>query len=178
MFAISPSTRVQAPQRSSTIAFNKKGNKKTKVVLTANVPKIGQQGELLSVQNGFVTNYLVPQGLARIATKEILAEVQAKIEEEARQKAEIKNKAKAMATALQTIGVVKVANKVGANDQIFGSVKPSDITDFIERQTGQKLDASKLELPEIKTLGTYDAAIKLHPEVVGTFKVQVTKAPN
>lgn len=67
---------------------------------------------------------------------------------------------------------------MGSNDQIFGSVKPSDITDFIERQTGQKLDPSKLDLPEIKTLGTYDASIKLHPEVTGTFKVQVTKAPN
>lgn len=43
------------------------------VVLTSNVPKLGQQGELLSLQNGFVTNYLVPQGLARVATKEILA---------------------------------------------------------------------------------------------------------
>lgn len=43
------------------------------VVLTSTVPKLGQQGELISVQNGFVTNYLVPQGLARVATKEILA---------------------------------------------------------------------------------------------------------
>lgn len=66
--------------------------------------------------------------------------------------------------------------QVGTNDQIFGSVQPSEITEFIERQTGQKLDASKMELPEIKTLGTYDASIKLHPEVIGTFKVQVTKA--
>lgn len=65
---------------------------------------------------------------------------------------------------------------MGANDQIFGSVQASEITSFIEKQTGQKLDASKLELPEIKTLGSYDASIKLHPEVVGTFKVQVTKA--
>lgn len=43
------------------------------VVLTSTVPKLGQQGELISVQNGFVTNYLVPQGLAKVATKEILA---------------------------------------------------------------------------------------------------------
>lgn len=176
MFSIAPSTRVAAPQRTSTIAFNKKGNKKTQVVLTTAVPKLGQQGDLVSVQNGFVTNYLVPQGLARVATQEILAEVQAKIEAEAQAKADIKNKAKAMATALQTIGVIKVAKKVGTNDQIFGSVQGSEITDFIERQTGQKLDASKISLPEIKTLGTYDASIKLHPEVVGTFKVQVTKA--
>lgn len=43
------------------------------MVLTSTVPKLGQQGDLLSVQNGFVTNYLVPQGLAKVATKEILA---------------------------------------------------------------------------------------------------------
>ena len=68
--------------------------------------------------------------------------------------------------------------QVGANDQIFGSVQGSEIVDFIEKQTGQKLDASKMDLPEMKTLGTYECSIKLHPEVTGTFKVQVTKAPN
>jgi large subunit ribosomal protein L9 len=67
---------------------------------------------------------------------------------------------------------------VGENDQIFGSVQAQEITAYIEKQTGRQLEARNVTLPEMKTLGTYDATIKLHPEVTGSFKVQVVKQPN
>lgn len=165
-------------QRASVIAYNKKGNKKSQVVLLSNIPKLGSQGELLSVQQGYMMNYLIPQGLAKKATPEILSEIQAKIEAEEQEKAEVKAKAKAMATALQTLGLIRIAKKVGENDQIFGSVQPQEITAYIEQQTARKLDHRDITLPEMKTLGTYDASIKLHPEVTGFFKVQVTRQAN
>jgi large subunit ribosomal protein L9 len=70
------------------------------------------------------------------------------------------------------------ALQVGENDQIFGSVQASEITQYIEQQTGRKLDARNMTLPEMKTLGTYEASIKLHPDVTGFFKVQVIRQPN
>lgn len=57
-------------------------------------------------------------------------------------------------------------------------MKPTEITKYIESQTGRQLDPNDLVLPDIKTLGTYDGSIRLHPEVIGTFKVQITKQPN
>jgi large subunit ribosomal protein L9 len=67
---------------------------------------------------------------------------------------------------------------VGDNNQIFGSVQPQEITAYIEKQTARKLDHRNITLPEMKTTGTYEASIKLHPEVTGVFKVQVTRQPN
>lgn len=68
--------------------------------------------------------------------------------------------------------------QVGEKDQIFGSVQASEITDYIEQQTSRKLDPRDITLPEIKQIGTYEASIKLHPEVIGTFKIKVEKAKN
>jgi large subunit ribosomal protein L9 len=67
---------------------------------------------------------------------------------------------------------------VGDKGQIFGSVQANEVTDFIERQTGRKLPAKDVTLPEMRELGTYEASVKLHAEVTGFFKVQVTRQPN
>ena len=109
-----------------------------------------------------------------------------------------------MATALQTLGLIRISKKVswhnfvlvsntkimwtfiqyllclqvGEKDQIFGSVQAQEITQYIEQQTSRKLDHRDVTLPEIKSLGTYEASIKLHPEVTGYFKIQVTKQAN
>jgi len=65
--------------------------------------------------------------------------------------------------------------QAGENDTIFGSVQPSELTDAIKMQTSRELDPRNITLPEIKSLGTYEASIKLHPEVTGFFKVKVER---
>lgn len=65
--------------------------------------------------------------------------------------------------------------QVGEKDQIFGSVKAQEVTSYVESQTGRQLNPADISLPEIKTLGAYDGTIKLHPEVIGTFRVQIVK---
>ena len=79
---------------------------------------------------------------------------------------------RSQATALATIGKFVLKKKVGEKDQIFGSVTAQDVVDAIKMQTGRELDRRTLALPEVKSLGTYDASIKLHPEVTGFFKVR------
>lgn len=149
--------------------------KKVQVVLTSQIPNLGNEGELKSVPVGYYRNYLQPQGLAAMATDNILAEIQKQKAIEERARMEEKAKAKAMATALSTIGKFVIKKKVGDGDQIFGSVSAADIVEAIRMQTGRELEKRNVNVPEIKTLGTYDVSVKLHSDVVGSFKVVVQK---
>lgn len=145
------------------------------MVLRENVPSVGQQGQLKAVPIGFYRNYLQPQGLAAIATESVLEQIKRQQEAEERARLEEKAKAQAMATALGTIGKFIIKKKVGEGEQIFGSVTAADLVDAIKMQTGRELDKRDFTVPEIKSLGTFDATVRLHPEVIGSFKVVVQK---
>jgi len=153
----------------------KKVKKTTQVILKQDVVNIGKKGELAKVVNGYWRNYLKPLGYAVPATEGILASIQRGIEAEERTKKESKAKAQAMANALATIGKFSIRKKVGAENAIYGSVTAENVVATIEQQTGRALDKRAVDIPDIKTLGTYDVSIKLHPEVTGSFKVVVVK---
>ena len=80
------------------------------------------------------------------------------------------------ATALKTIGKFVVKKTVGEDGKIFGSVTAAEVADAVEAQTGKALDKKAIDVPEISEIGIYDVTVKLHPEVVGEFKVDVQKA--
>lgn len=165
--------------RTGRLAFSvvaqKKVSKKEQVVLIKDLPNIGQAGELKSVAVGYFRNYLLPQGLASPATSDILADIRAAQEAETRAAQQEKEKAQALATALKTIGKFVIKKKVGENNQIFGSVTVQEVVEAINQQTGRQLDKRNVEVPDIKTTGTFEASVKLHPEVTGFFKVVVQK---
>ncbi|KAK9831994.1 hypothetical protein WJX81_006960 [Elliptochloris bilobata] len=170
-----------APARSRlpfVVEANKRVVKRQKVVLRKDVTGLGKSGELTKVPNGYYRNWLLPQGLAAPATQGILAGIEKDKQDVEKRERERKAKAKAMATALQTIGKFIVKKKVGEQDQIFGSVTTAEIVAAIAQQTGRELDKRDVELPEIKKVGTYDARVRLHPEVVGDFKVVVQREKN
>lgn len=150
--------------------------KKTKqVVLTEQIPGVGNKGNVVKVANGYYRNFLAPLGKAEIATAAVLQEIQDKITAAEDEKKRVQAKAEAMATALATIGKFVLSKKVGAEGQIFGSVTAQEVVDAIAQQTGRDLPKKDVTLPDIKTLGTYDAEIRLHPKVVGRFKIVVKK---
>ncbi|KAI7840886.1 hypothetical protein COHA_005415 [Chlorella ohadii] len=157
------------------VVAQKRVQKKQQVVLTRDVPGLGSEGSLKAVPTGYWRNYLQPQGLAAFADDNILEQIRRQREEEERVKAEEKAKAQAMATALATIGKFVIKKKVGEKEAIFGSVTAAEIVDAIRMQTARELDKRAVTLPEIKALGTYDASVKLHPEVTGFFKIVVQK---
>ena len=149
--------------------------RKVQVVLTKQIPNLGNAGDLKAVPVGHYRNYLQPQGLAMIATESILADIEKKIAADDRAKLEEKAKAQAMATALSTIGKFIIKKKAGEGDVLFGAVTTTEVVAAIEQQTGRALDKREVTLPEIKTLGVYEATVRLHPEVTGAFKVVVQK---
>jgi large subunit ribosomal protein L9 len=153
------------------VQANKRVAKKANVVLTQSVPDVGAAGDLVEVSLGYFRNHLEPMGKAKKATAEILAEVEA----DAAKNAESAG-AKAMATALKTIGKFVVKKTVGEDGKIFGSVTAADVAAAVEMQTGKTLDKKDIDVPDISEVGTYDVTVKLHPEVTGEFKVEVQKA--
>jgi large subunit ribosomal protein L9 len=162
-----------AGQRLSVIAPMTK--KKTDVVLLKDAEQ-GKAGEIKTVAVGYARNFLYPRRIAEPVSEELLQKIadEAKKEEEA--KAALKKKAQGLQQALATIGKFTIKKKVGEEDKIFGSVTKADVVEAIKMQTSQELDKNAITLPDdMSKLGTYDASVQLHPEVVGLFKVVVAK---
>ncbi|KXZ43264.1 hypothetical protein GPECTOR_96g730 [Gonium pectorale] len=168
-----PSSRVAL-----VVEANKKVAKKTKVILVNDIPNVGREGEIRSVPVGYWRNFLLPNGMAKIASEAILNQIRRKKEDEIRKKLEVKAQAQAFANALTTIGKFMIKKKTGDKDQIYGSVQTQEIADAIYQQTGRNVSDCEITVPEIKSAGTYECTIRLHPEVVGTFSVVVQKEKN
>ena len=147
------------------VQANKKVAKKSTVVLVKDQPNLGSAGDVVTVSMGYFRNNLEPFGLAKKATGDVLASVAAE-----------SAGAKAIATALQTIGKFVVKKTVGEDGKIFGSVTTQDVVDAVKQQTSKELDKKTITVPDINEVGTYDVSVKLHPEVTGAFKLEVQKA--
>lgn len=93
------------------------------------------------------------------------SQIRAKKEDEIRKKLEEKAQAQAFANALTTIGKFLLKKKTGEKDQIYGSVQVQEIADAIYQQTGRNVSDCEITVPEIKSVGTYECTIRLHPEV-------------
>jgi large subunit ribosomal protein L9 len=146
-----------------------------KVLLKADVVNLGTGGEVVRVRAGYARNFLLPRGLALPATSGNLSRV-----EELKQAAEQRKKQeRAVAEELKQklAGVsLKIARKVGDEGKMYGSVTSKDIADAAAA-AGVSIDRKRIELTEpIKALGAFEVPVKLHHDVVGTLKVEVTKA--
>lgn len=93
------------------------------------------------------------------------SQIRRKKEGELRNKLEAKAKSQAFANALATIGKFIIKKRAGDKDQIFGSVQVQEVADAILMQTGQDVSKYEITMPDIKSVGTYECTIRLHPEV-------------
>ncbi|KAJ9518475.1 hypothetical protein QJQ45_018472, partial [Haematococcus lacustris] len=174
------------------VSCNRKVQKKTRVVLTKDVPGVGSPGEIMLVPVGYWRNYLQPSRLANIASESLLSGIRKKKEAELRAKLEAgparsslltnppasqseKAKAQGFANALAAIGKFVIKKKTGDKDQIYGSVQTSEIADAIYQQTGRSVADAEFTIPEIKSVGTFECNVRLHPEVTATFSVVIQK---
>jgi large subunit ribosomal protein L9 len=147
--------------------------KRVQVVLTEDIRKLGQNGDLVEVAPGYARNYLIPQGMAVRTTPGVLKQVERRREAERQRQLEIKQEAEAMKTALATIGMFSIQKPVGEHDAIFGTVTAIDVANVIQSMTGKEVDRRNIDLPDINKLGEYQAEIKLHPEVTATVNLRV-----
>jgi large subunit ribosomal protein L9 len=148
-------------------------SKRVQVVLSKTVDKLGRNGDLLEVAPGYARNYLIPQGMAVVATPGLLRQVeQRRAKDQERLLAE-KEAAEARKTALQTVGRFIIQKQVGEAEAIFGTVTTQDVVDAIKAATSQEVDRRGITLPEISKVGFYKAQIKIHPEVTAEVEIQV-----
>lgn len=147
--------------------------KRVQLVLSQDISKLGNQGDLVDVAPGYARNYLIPRGLGYRATPGVLKQVERRREEERQRLAQIKQDAEAMKTAIATIGLFTIKKEVGADDAIFGTVTSDEVAEVIQTMTGKEIDRRDIEVPPINKLGEYTVLVKLHSEVTAELKLRV-----
>ncbi len=145
-----------------------------KVLLYADIDKLGWLGDVVEVKDGYARNYLVPHGLAYPATPANKRRVEAEASSRVLQSAAEQSDAEVLAAKLENIELTFTA-KVGEADKLFGSVTSADIADKLG-ELGYPLDKRAVELEEpIKMIGIYKIPVRLHPEVHAKVRVWVVK---
>ena len=144
-----------------------------KVILAADVEKLGHKGEVVTVADGYARNFLVPKGLAMMASKGGLRQA----EQMRRAREEAQRKAKELAAAkVASLGAspVYISARAGEEGKLFGSVTNSDVARAIVEQLGEELDRRDIRLEEpIRSLGTHQVEVNLHEEVNALITVEV-----
>ena len=150
-----------------------------RVILLADVKKVGKKGETVEVSDGYGANFLIPRKLAKLSTEASQAELaRDNAAEEAHQK-ELKAKAEAVAQSLESIEV-KFTTKVGKDGRMFGTVSPKEIVEGLEKQWGITVDKRKfIDKYPVNALGYTRLKIELYKGsegvVVGTISVHVVE---
>ena len=144
------------------------------VLLVKDMARLGREGDLVNVADGYARNYLIPRGWA-VAASDKTAKLQEKIRaERLTREASERQEFEELAEKLSNVSVT-TAVKVGEDEQLFGSVTAHEIAALLEEE-GFEVDRKKIVLENpIKALGVYAIEIRLHPEVTATIKLWVVK---
>lgn len=144
------------------------------VILKQDVDHLGYKNDLVSVKPGYARNFLVPKGMAVIATASAKKVREEDVRQRAHREAKLIEEATALLKKIQD-AEIKVGAKAGEKDKIFGSVNSIQVADAIKAATGSEVDRKKVGLKEstVKKLGKYNATIRLHKEVEGEFEFEV-----
>jgi large subunit ribosomal protein L9 len=143
-----------------------------KVILTADVEKLGKSGEMKEVAEGYARNFLLPRKMAVPATggayRAWQHDIASREDKRKREREEAEIAAQRIGSTTLTLG-----GKVGEGGMLFGSITAMDIADALERR-GISIDKNKVDLEEpLKMLGTYKVAIKVYPGLTPEVTVDV-----
>ena len=147
-----------------------------KLILTQEVAGLGGPGDIVEVRDGYGRNYLLPKRLAMPASPGAVKQVA--LIKRAREVREIRDldQARALRDQLEALPVTLPA-RAGSGGRLFGSVTPDDIAAAVHAAGGPKLDKRRIEISgPIKTIGSHQVTVRLHPEVSATVSVEVVPA--
>jgi len=144
-----------------------------KVILSDDVDKLGRKGDVVTVADGYGRNFLIPKGLAMVASRGSLK--QAALMQKARaEKDERDKKIAAAKVASLAATPVYISARAGEEGRLFGSVTKSDVARAIEDQLEEKIDRHNIRLDDpIRSLGTHQVEVHLHAEVNALVTVEV-----
>jgi large subunit ribosomal protein L9 len=144
------------------------------VILCQDIAALGKTGEIVKVKDGHARNYLIPRQLALAATKDNKKKIEAV---KAKQTAAYEEKKSVAMAEAEKLSKVSCTLSVEVNDQekLYGAVSESEILRALE-QEGYKFERKDLVLEKpVEELGIFEVGVKLHPEVIGKFRLWVTK---
>jgi large subunit ribosomal protein L9 len=147
--------------------------KPMKLILTQEVTGLGAPGDVVEVKAGYGRNYLVPRRLAMPWTRG--SEQQIEMIKRARSAREIRSLDDAKQAASRLSGLrVRLQKRAGSGGRLFGSISTADIAAAVKTAGGPELDRRKIEVTNpIKTIGSHQVAVRLHPEVSASVEIEV-----
>jgi len=147
-----------------------------KIILMSDVAKLGKAGDVMDVADGYARNFLVPRGVAAIASKGALALVEQQRRAKSRREAEARADAEQLAKKLEGF-VLTVPAKAGGNGRLFGTITNAQVAEAVRAALDVEVDRHKIDVPDnIKSLGTYQIEIKLAKNITAKSSVKVVAA--
>lgn len=145
-----------------------------RVILREDLENLGKAGEVVTVRDGYGRNYLLPRGLALLATERDVARLEHEKRVASARAAKLARDLQSQVDRLSQVSV-SIARAVGEGDKLYGSVTSRDIAEALQEQ-GHAVDSKRIQLDEpIKTLGMTEVPIKLGRDAVAKIKVWVVK---
>ena len=145
------------------------------VILLENIKNLGNIGDVVNVKRGHGRNFLIKYGKALKASKENIALVNKKKSVLNEKNITLKKNAKKIYGIINKKNY-KFAKQTKDNDELYGSIKPKDISKIIEETDKIEIKPSQIDLSsEINKIGTYNSKINLHAEIIATIHIEVVK---
>ena len=143
------------------------------IILLENIEELGTVGETVKVKDGYARNYLIPQKLACLATKQNLNLYRTRIEAKQRKLAKEKATAELQADKLAALTLTFSRKSRDQESKLFGSVTAADIAQALEEK-GFEFDRKRISLPEpLKSFGEFKVDVRIHPQVKAPVNVVV-----
>lgn len=143
------------------------------IILLEKIANLGSLGDVVKVKEGFARNYLIPNGKAKRATAQNLAEFEKRRAELEKAQSDALAAAQAQAAKLDGL-MVQITQKAGVDGKLFGSVTNVDVSEALKAQ-GMVVPKSSIRMPQgpLKQVGDYPLKVALHADVVVTVTVSV-----
>ena len=143
-----------------------------KVILKSEVDNVGLPGDVVEVADGYGRNFLIPRGMAILATKGAMKEAEAITRSRKAQEAETLGDAEAAREALEQ-RTLRIPARVDERGHLYGSVSAQDIARVL-KERGHDIPVKRIEIKgTYKEIGTYEVPVRVHPQVVATVEVEV-----
>jgi large subunit ribosomal protein L9 len=144
-----------------------------KIILQKEVDKLGAPGDVVTVADGYARNFLIPRGLAAPASQGGVRHAQRLKKAHGERVQKAVGEAQAMADKLAATPV-RIPARAGEEGRLFGSITVVDVAEELTKLAGEPIDRKRIHLPEpIRSVGTHEVTVHLHPEVNATVTVEV-----
>ncbi|MCJ7791361.1 MAG: 50S ribosomal protein L9 [Dehalococcoidia bacterium] len=141
-----------------------------KVVLLEDLPGKGKAGEIKEVSKGYAKNFLLPRGLALVATTTVMKQVESRLEKEKLEGSIDRDKLAELAQQIEG-KEIRFRARLGAGERLFGSITAADVAEELSRVIGSVIDKKKIDIEEsLRKTGSYEVAVKLASDI----KPQIT----